>query len=162
MSLGLLGLGLVAGLCGAVRAASTRFDVIYTWPRFKAYSSRKTLLQGIAVVARGSELLNGQFTMYQCMVSNSQAAWKHGILSKPETGPKTSNYQKINGPRDREAYRWSDWKPNTLTKSMSNREQCNPLISVCVRLLHTPDQSRAGIFVAHRSPPVCRKNIPIV
>ena len=30
MSLELLGLGLVASLCGGVRAASTRFDVIYT------------------------------------------------------------------------------------------------------------------------------------
>ena len=30
MSLKLLGLGLVASLCGAVRAALTRFDEIYT------------------------------------------------------------------------------------------------------------------------------------
>ena len=33
MSLELLGLGLVASLCGAVRAASTSFDVIYTHER---------------------------------------------------------------------------------------------------------------------------------
>ena len=48
MSLG-LGLGLVAGLCGAVRAASTKFDVIYTWHRFKVLSPREMLLQDIAV-----------------------------------------------------------------------------------------------------------------
>ena len=71
MSLG-LGLGLVAGLCGAVRAVSTRFDVIYL-PRFKVYSPRETLLQNIADVARWSGLWNRQFTMYQRMVSNPQA-----------------------------------------------------------------------------------------
>ena len=93
-----LGLGLVAGLCGAVKAASTRFDVIYTWQRFKVYSPRVTLLQQIAVVARLSVLWNRQFTMYQPMVNNPQAAWKHEILSKTETGPKTLNCRKINWP----------------------------------------------------------------
>ena len=110
-----LGSGLVAGLCGAVRAASTRFDVIYTWPRFKVHSPRKTPLQGITVVARWSGLWSRQFTTYQRMVSNPQAAWKHEMFSKTETGPKASNYRKINGPRDRAAYRWSGWKPNTST-----------------------------------------------
>ena len=93
-----LGSGLVAGLCGAVRAASTRFDAIYTWPGFKAHSPRETTLQNIDVVTRWSGLWNRQFTIYQRMVSNPQATWKREILSKTETGPKTLNCRKINWP----------------------------------------------------------------
>ena len=44
----------VARLCGAVRATATGFDVIYSIPWFKVYSTRETLLQGIAAVARRS------------------------------------------------------------------------------------------------------------
>ena len=86
---------------------------LHLWPRFKVHSPRETLLQDIAVVARWSGLWNRQFRMYQRMVSNVQAAGKHE-MSKTETGPKTSNYLEIKGPRNREAYRWSDWKPKHL------------------------------------------------
>ena len=132
-----LGLGLVAGLCGAVKAASTRFDVIYTWPRFKVYSPQETLLPGIAVVPRWSGLWNRQFTMYQRMVSSPQATWKHStsILSKTETGRKTWVYQEINGPRNREAYRWSDWKPNTLNNQFQIEGNA-PLWSLCRSFAH--------------------------
>ena len=67
-------MGLVASLCGAVRAASTRFDVIYTRPRFKVHLPRETLMQGVAVAARWPGSWNRQFTMNQRMVSNPQAA----------------------------------------------------------------------------------------
>ena len=151
MSLELLGLGLVASLCGAVRAASTRFDVIYTWPRFKVSSPRETLLQGIAVVARWSGSLNRLFTMYQRTVSNPQAAWKHEILSKTETGPKTSNYRKIKAPCNREAS-MVGLEAEHLNIITVKSKAMQPF-DLCVVGLHTPDRSRADSFVAHSSPP---------
>ena len=70
------GLGLVAGLCAALSAGSTRFGEIHTSPRFKVYSPRETLLQDVDVVARWSGLWNRQFTMNQRMVSNPPSCMK--------------------------------------------------------------------------------------
>ena len=86
------------------------------------YSPRETLLQGIAaVVARWSGLGNRQYTIYQRMMSRLIPSYMKKryfevlytyfevyYLSQTKTGPKTSNYRKIKGPRHREAYRWSD------------------------------------------------------
>ena len=89
---------------------------------------------------------NRHFTIYERMVSSPQGTWKIEILSKTETGPKTSKYRKIYGPRDREADRWSDWQPKASTKSMLQRKQCNSLVSRCVVVYHTSNRSRTCSF----------------
>ena len=79
------------------------FDVIYTSPRVKVYSSRESIA---AVVVRWCGQRKRQFTFYQRMVRNLQGTCKNVLVSKTEAGPKTLKYRRIRGPRDREADRW--------------------------------------------------------